>query len=70
MVRRQHQTFKAEELLTCSRSTSELARNLKQTNLAFDVCFSTNVEQGMHTLSDDIEKIAIAPENLEMFKFS
>ena len=40
----------------------------KQTNLAFVVSFGTNKEQGM-LFQMTSRKIAIAPENLEIFNF-
>ena len=40
----------------------------KQTNLALEVWFGTNVEQGM-LFQMTSRKVAIAPENLEIFNF-
>ena len=41
----------------------------KQTNLAFEVWFGTDVKQGM-LFQMTLRKKAIAPENLEIFNFS
>ena len=77
VVRQQYQTLKAVtdgKLLTLNVQGQQLSLletwnfRRRQTNLAFDVWFDTNVEQCM-LFQMTSRKVVIAPENPEIFNF-